>query len=221
VTFAPVLHVVAVDLALSGDNSLVVGLAARHLPPRQRRSAVAGGTAAAVVLRAALTLVAAVLLRIPYLHLLGGLLLLAVAYRSVPDAAAEGAASGTAGAPGGLLAAMATIVVADATMSLDNVLGVAAAAGENPKLLVAGLILSVALMAMAGSAIAALLGRVPLLAYAGAAVVAWTGALLALRDPALAPLAITGWAEAVLVTALTVGVPLLAYQVARIRHRPE
>jgi YjbE family integral membrane protein len=220
VTFAPVLHVVAVDLALSGDNSLVVGLAARHLPPRQRRSAVAGGTAAAVVLRAALTLAAAVLLRAPFLHLVGGVLLLAVAYRSVPDAAAEGAAAGSAGAPAGLLAAIATIVVADATMSLDNVLGVAAAAGENPTLLVAGLVLSVALMALAGSAIAALLGRIPLLAYAGAAVVAWTGALLALRDPALAPLAMPAWVEAVLVATLTVGVPLLARQVARIR-RPD
>ena len=215
---APVLHVVAVDLVLSGDNALVIGLAARRLPPRQRRWAVAGGTAAALAFRAALTLAAAFLLRVPYLHLAGGALLLAVAARVVREEASEGAAGAVeaGGAPPGVLAAVATIVAADATMSLDNVLAVAAAAGEDPALVAAGLALSVGLLAVAGTAVAGVFGRVRWLASAGAAVVAWTGAVLALRDPAAAALAgAAGWVALALPAAAAVGVPVLARRGAR------
>jgi YjbE family integral membrane protein len=215
-SLAPVLHVIAVDLALSGDNTLVIGLAARGLPPRQRRWAVAGGTAAAVALRVSLTLVAAALLRVPYLHLVGGALLLAVAVRSVGEA--EAGAAVAAPAPTGVFSAVATIVAADATMSLDNVLAVAAAAGEDPALVALGLALSVGLMAVAGNAVAALLGRVPWLALAAAAVVAWTGALLALRDPAVPVLAGAGGIVAALVALAAVGVPVLLHRWKRRRH---
>jgi YjbE family integral membrane protein len=180
VSVVPLLHVVAVDLALSGDNAVVIGLAARGLPPQQRRFAVAAGTAGAVVLRFLLTLLAARLLEVPYLHLLGGLLLLGVAYRSLSEGDAGAAHGGQA--PAGLLEAMGTIVVADAAMSLDNVLGVAAAAGDNAFLLLVGLALSVGLMILAGNVMAAVLDRARWLAFAGAAVVAWTGAGLALRE---------------------------------------
>jgi YjbE family integral membrane protein len=213
VSLTSLLHVIAIDLALSGDNTVVIGLVARRLPPRQRRLAIATGTAGAVALRFALTLVAARLLRVPYLHLLGGLLLLGVAARSLRE---DGGAPAGGAAPVGLAAALGTIVVADAAMSLDNVLGVAAAAGDDAALLVTGLAFSVGLMVLAGNAVAAALGRVTWLAYAGAAVVAWTGAVLVLRDPAVPALVgAAGWAAAAFPAAAAVGVPLLARRVAR------
>jgi YjbE family integral membrane protein len=213
VSVVPLLHVVAIDLALSGDNAIVIGLAARGLPPRQRRLAVAAGTAGAVLLRFLLTFLAARLLEVPYLHLVGGVLLLGVAYRSLSEGGAE--AAHAAQAPAGLLEAMGTIVVADAAMSLDNVLGVAAAAGENTFLLLAGLALSVGLMMLAGNVMATVLNRGPWLAFAGAAVVAWTGASLALRDPAV-PAALAAGRVAIGLSALAaVGVPLAGRLVAR------
>ena len=209
----PLLHVVAVDLALSGDNAVVIGLAARGLPPRQRRFAVAAGTAGAVVLRFGLTFLAARLLDVPYLHLVGGLLLLGVAFRSLSESESGPGHAGEA--PAGLLEAMGTIVVADAAMSLDNVLGVAAAAGDNTVLLLAGLALSVGLMMLAGNAMASVLNRGRWIAFAGAAVVAWTGATLALRDPAVPAALAAGWVVIAISAAAAVVVPLAGSFVSR------
>jgi YjbE family integral membrane protein len=177
--------IILIDLVLSGDNTLVIGVAAHRLPPRQRRIAVVAGGALAIALRILFTLIAAFLLRVPYLHLVGGLLLLGVAAKVIREE--EELERGLA-APGkdGLWPAILTIVFADAAMSLDNVLGVAGAAGDDLTLLVLGLVLSMALMILAGNAIANLLNRYRWLAYLGAAVIAWTGAAMALRDPALA-----------------------------------
>jgi YjbE family integral membrane protein len=167
-----ILQIVLIDLVLSGDNAVVIGMAAHPLPHKQRRLAIAIGGGAAIVLRVTLTTVAALLLELPGLRAVGGLLLLWIAFRLLERNDAEDgpkAASSLAGAVG-------TILLADFIMSLDNVLGVAAASHGDLFLLGFGLLLSMAILMVGGSVFAGLIDRLWWLAYLGAAVIAWTGA---------------------------------------------
>ncbi|MBV1836239.1 YjbE family putative metal transport protein [Acetobacter estunensis] len=166
------LQVVLIDITLAGDNAVVVGLAVRRLEGKQRRIAVFVGVAAAALIRLGLALVATQLLGIIGLRLAGGLLLLWVCWKMyrelrTPDTHAED--GGTA--PGGLWPAIGRIVVADLSMSLDNVLAVAGAAGEHMEVLVAGLAISILLMAFAATIIARLLDRYRWIAWIGLLVV--------------------------------------------------
>lgn len=200
-----VFSIIVIDLVLSGDNALVIGMAAHRLPPRQRRIAIVGGAGTAIVLRVALTAVATLLLLLPYLRLIGGLLLLGIAFKLLKE---EEEAEEGAGSPLAFHEAIMTIVIADFVMSMDNILAVAAAAHGNVALLIFGLVLSMAIMMTAGSVVASLLNRFGWLAYLGAAVIAWTGAEMVVDDPKvhdLLPLPL--WAAIavqLLVTAATV-----------------
>ena len=163
-------QVVLIDVALAGDNAVVVGLAVARLPPGQRRLAILLGIGGATVIRILLGLVALDLLRLLGLLLAGGLLLLWVAWkmwrelRHPPVAAAGGAGIG-------LGRALRNIVLADLSMSLDNVLAVAGAAGGRGWVLVVGLVLSVGMMGVAADLLARLLGRQRWIAWAGLAMV--------------------------------------------------
>jgi YjbE family integral membrane protein len=181
---AALLQVLMIDLVLAGDNAVAVGLAAAGLPPDQRRKVIALGLAAAVVMRIAFALVTTQLLQVIGLLFGGGLLLLWVCWkmwRDLREAAGEARALAPAGVNGVRLAppappksfkaAFLTILLADLSMSLDNVLAVAGAAREHPAVLVAGLLVSVALMGLAASAIARLLNRHRWIGYAGLAIV--------------------------------------------------
>ena len=179
--------VVMIDLVLAGDNAIVIGMAAAGLPKVQRNKAILVGIAAATVLRIAFALVAIQLLKVIGLVFVGGLLLLWVCWKmwrelSQSHAAADAAETledkdlGGDGAIGGKKfktfgQAAWQIVVADISMSLDNVLAVAGAARDHPYVLAAGLVLSVALMGLAASFIARLLTRFPWIAYAGLAII--------------------------------------------------
>ena len=172
-------QVLLIDLVLAGDNAVVVGMAVAGLPPRQRRRAILGGIAAAALIRIGLALVALRLLAVVGLTLAGGLLLLWVCwrmYRELRPRRRGGAASPVS--PKTLRAAMAQIVLADLSMSLDNVLGVAGAAHGHPVLLAVGLVISVAMMALAASLIARLLERHRWLAWVGLAVVVFVACRL-------------------------------------------
>ena len=179
-------QVIAIDLVLAGDNAIVIGLAAAGLPKEQRNKAILIGILAATVLRICFAIVTVELLAITGLLLAGGILLLWVCWKmwrelradhaaeaqraeealSDADLNADGTVAG--GAPRKTLAQAALqIVVADVSMSLDNVLAVAGAAREHPAVLVAGLLLSIALMGLAASFIARLLGRFRWIAYVG------------------------------------------------------
>ncbi len=179
-------QVIAIDLVLAGDNAIVIGLAAAGLPKEQRNKAILIGILAATVLRICFAIVTVELLAITGLLLAGGILLLWVCWKmwrelradhaadaqraeealSDADLNADGTVAG--GAPRKTLAQAALqIVVADVSMSLDNVLAVAGAAREHPGVLVAGLLLSIALMGLAASFIARLLGRFRWIAYVG------------------------------------------------------
>lgn len=171
--------IILINLVLSGDNAVVIGMAAAPLPGRQRRLALLLGGVVAIVLRVVLTFLAYYLLNVPALKVVGGLLLLWIAFDLLQqDEKQRGPGRENASFRGAVLA----ILVADVVMSLDNVLGVAAAAGGNQVLLIAGLILSMAIVIAGGGILASLIERVKWLAYLGAAVIAWTGVRLCLSD---------------------------------------
>ena len=176
---ADLAQVLLIDLTLAGDNAVVVGLAVIGLPKRERRIAIIFGIVAATVMRVALAAVALRLLAIIGLTLAGGLLLLWVCWRMYRELRgqrqrlAEEAESGLEkrAAPGDMRRAMLRIVLADLSMSLDNILAVAGAAGQHLWVLVTGLTVSVLLMGAAASLVARLLERYRWIAWAGLLVV--------------------------------------------------
>lgn len=180
--------VIVIDLVLSGDNAIVIGLAAAGLPPALRKRAIVVGILAATVLRIALSLITFHLLTIIGLTLAGGLLLLWVCWKMwreirtqtnearviLEGAGAEAAEASLPGPqPKSFSQALVAIIVADVSMALDNVLAVAGAAREHIEVLVFGLVLSIALMAVAANYIARLLERFHWLAYVGLAIVGY------------------------------------------------
>jgi YjbE family integral membrane protein len=176
--------IVWVNVILSGDNAVVIALAARSLPERQRKLAIIWGAGAAVVLRIVLTVVAAKLLDLPYLKLLGGALLLWIAIQLlIPEEE-----SGDAGAQSNshLLGAIKTILIADLVMSVDNILAVAAAARGSVLLLLIGLALSVPLVIFGAAMLVGLMQRFPLIITLGAALLGWTAGEMGITDPAIA-----------------------------------
>ena len=137
-------QIIIVNIVLSGDNAVVIALAARSLPPKQQKQAVIWGSAAAVVMRIILTIVAVELLRLAFLKLIGAALLLWIGVQLLLPEKEEG--HGGASVQGGMFIAIRTILIADLVMSLDNVIGVAAAAKGSITLLVLGLLISIPLV---------------------------------------------------------------------------
>jgi YjbE family integral membrane protein len=172
--------IVLIDLLLAGDNALVIAMAVRALPQRQRRLASTFGAAAAVVLRVVLTIAAARLLGIEFIKLLGGAFVLWLAVKVLADASSE-----TAVAPsrGRLLKAVWFIVIADITMSTDNVLAVAGAARGDLPMIVFGLCVSIPFVVFSSNLIATLMDRYPVILYLGAAILGRVGAEMMLTDP--------------------------------------
>lgn len=179
-------QVLAIDLMLAGDNAVAVGLAAAGLDPKKRRTAILAGLAAAVVLRITFAVLATRLLGVIGLTLAGGLILMWVCWKmwrdlrthhpDPPMGAAPDSAVKPAGKPKSFGGALLQIMLADLSMSLDNVLAVAGAAREHPALLVFGLLLSIALMGVAASWIARILNNMRWLGYVGLLVVVYVAA---------------------------------------------
>ncbi|MBV1830037.1 YjbE family putative metal transport protein [Komagataeibacter sp. AV436] len=164
-------QVILIDVTLAGDNAIVVGMAVRNLPQQSRRIAILCGVLGAAVIRIGLALVAVRLLAIIGLTLAGGLLLMWVCWRMFREMRGGAEAETDTPAPGSLRNAIIRIIVADLSMSLDNVLAVAGAAGEHMGVLVSGLVISVVLMAVAASLIARLLERYKWISWVGLLVV--------------------------------------------------
>jgi YjbE family integral membrane protein len=173
------LSIVLIDLLLAGDNALVIAMAVRSLPPRERRIGIAGGAAAAVLLRIGLTVVAARILEIEYVKLVGGLLILWIAYKVLVDASAH---TGAGPAPPGFWQAIGYIVVADLTMSTDNILAIAGASNGNIWLIVFGLALSIPFVVMSSNVLSKLMDRYPATVYLGAGLLGKVGADMILTD---------------------------------------
>jgi YjbE family integral membrane protein len=216
--FQAVLAIILIDLALSGDNALVIGMAARGLPPEQRRRAIVLGGLGAVVLRIAAAAAVTLLLAIPYLQFTAALVLLVIAYRLVHPGDAHG--SKTVRAAAGLRAAIVTILLADAAMSLENILGVGAAAHGNIALLVFGLALSIPIVLFGSTLVVGLLERYPRAIWLGALALIWTSAELILDEPAIPLRAAIPWSAELVLTAVLLGIIAATRGAVRARRRP-
>ena len=173
-------QIVLINIVLSGDNAVVIAMASRSLPRRQQRQAILFGSLGAIVLRIVLTFFAVLLLDLPYLKLAGALLLLWIGVKML----CEDGDDAELDASEHLWGAIRTIIVADFIMSLDNVLGVAAAAKGNVLLLVIGLALSIPLIIYGSTLILALMVRFPIIVAAGGGVLGWVAGEMLVSDPA-------------------------------------
>jgi YjbE family integral membrane protein len=182
----PILQICLIDLLLSGDNAILIALACRELPADVRRSAVWLGTGAAVGFRVLLTFAATLALRAPYLKLIGAVLLLLIAIELFAGEERHRKPASGQGASAGLWKAIMVIVVADAVMSMDNVVAVAAAAQDNFLYLVLGLVISIPILVSSSLLVARALDSFPLLVEAGAALLGWIAGKTAVADPAIA-----------------------------------
>lgn len=174
-----VLEIVWIDIVLSGDNAIVIGLACRNLPTRQRRLGIALGTGAAVLLRLLLTVVIVEVLQLPFVRLVGGLLLIWIAIKLALQQHDDKDVS-----PAELVfAVIRIIVIADAVMSLDNVMAIAAAAKGSILLVAFGLALSIPLIVFGATLLLALFTRFPALIWAGVALLGYIGGELIGAEP--------------------------------------
>ena len=185
--WAGLMAIIGVNIVLSGDNAVVIALAARSLPPKQQKAAIFWGSGAAIVMRIVLTVVAVELLRLPWLKLIGSVLLLWIAVKlMLPEE--EGGEDGAD--TSGLASAIKTILIADLVMSLDNVIAVAAAAKGSLTLLILGLAISIPLVIFGSTLLLKLMERYPVIITLGAALLGWVAGDMATTDPVL-----KGWVD--------------------------
>jgi YjbE family integral membrane protein len=186
------IKIIWINIILSGDNAVVIALAARSLPAEQQRKAILIGSGVAVVLRIALTVVAAKLLALSYLQIVGGLLLLWIGIQLLCQNDED---DGECKTHGGLLAAVRTILVADLVMSLDNVIAVAAAAKGSMTLLILGLAISIPMVIFGSTLMIRLMDRFPVIVTLGAALIGWVGGETIISDVVFQslPQAQPGW----------------------------
>jgi len=173
-----------VNLVLSGDNAVVIALASRNLPVKQRKLAIFWGSAGAIILRVILTIVAVMLLKIPYLQTVGGLLLIWIGIKLLVEEEDEDEME----ASSNMITAIKTIIIADLIMSLDNVLAVAAASKGNYTLLIIGLAISIPIIIVGSQLLVWLMNKFPPFVYIGAGLIAWTAGEMINGDKKIAPL---------------------------------
>ena len=182
------LQIIVINILLSGDNAVVIALACRNLPDKQRRWGIFYGAIGAILLRIVLTFFAVQLLSLPYLKIVGGALLLWIGVKLIAEDEGDGPA---VAASDRLFAAVKTVIVADLVMSIDNVLAVAAAAKGSLVLLIFGLVVSIPLVIVGAQLIMKLIERMPLLIVAGGGLLGYVAGEMIVQDPAL-----HGWVEA-------------------------
>lgn len=201
------MKIIWINIILSGDNAVVIALASRSLPPEQQRQAIMIGSGAAVVLRIVLTVVAAQLLAMPYLQIIGGILLLWIGVQLLNEEEDDDDGEPKASS---MMTAVRTILIADLVMSLDNVIGVAAAAKGDQILLIIGLAISIPLVVFGSSMMIKMMERFPVIVVFGAGLIGWVGGETIVSDVFLKDvLAANGWlhyAAAAVGAAFVVGV---------------
>ncbi len=180
---ASLLNIIFLDLILAGDNAIVIGLAARNLQPTTQKKAIIYGTAGAVVLRIFATIVVLWLLNIPWLLLIGGILLVWIAYKLMTDDDDHTDVK----ASQSLWAAVRTIIIADAAMGIDNVIAVAGAANHNLVLVIIGLLISVPIVVWGSTLFIKLISRFPWIIYLGSIVLGYTASNMMTEEKKLQP----------------------------------
>jgi YjbE family integral membrane protein len=178
--FSALLSILVIDLVLAGDNAIVIGLAARRVPEKRQKLVIGLGTLGAIVIRIAATLAVVWLLKIPGLYLIGGLVLLWIAFNLM-----KGKKDHEIAAKHSVLAAIATIIAADTAMGLDNVLAVAGAAHGNNGLVITGIAISIPIVVWGSTVILRLTQRYPWIIAIGAAVLAYTAANMIVSEPSI------------------------------------
>jgi YjbE family integral membrane protein len=173
------LAIVLIDLVLAGDNAIVIGMAARNVPKEHQKQVIIWGTIGAIVIRALATLAVVWLLRIPGLMLVGGVLLVWIAYKLLTEEKSPDQITSC----DNRLAAIRTIIIADAVMGLDNVLAIAGTAHGSFLLVVLGLMISIPIVVWGSTIILKLIDRFPIIIYIGAGVIALTAAKMILHEP--------------------------------------
>lgn len=181
--WSALLAIVIIDLVLAGDNAIVIALAARKLPPNLQKKAIIWGTVGAIAVRSAMTLVVVWLLKIPGLMLIGGLGLVWIAYKLLADTGDEGGHDDVQ--VNGFWGAMKTIIIADALMGIDNVLGVAGAAQGSFDLVVIGLLISIPIVVLGSTVVLKIVERFPIVINLGAAVLAFTAGKMIVNEQLL------------------------------------
>ena len=181
---AGLLQIIMVNIVLSGDNAVVIALAARSLPAKQQKLAILWGSGGALVLRVILTVAAVVMLKIPFLQFAGALLLIWIAVQLLIE---EDESDGPHHAHDNLLGAVKTILVADVVMSLDNTLAIAGVAKGDWTLLISGLVLSIPLIVFGSTLIMKMIERFPVIVYIGAGLIAYTAGEMIDSDAAVQP----------------------------------
>ena len=180
--WSALLAIILIDLVLAGDNAIVIALAARNLPPEHQNKAIIWGTVGAIVVRSAMTVGVVWLLKIPGLMLVGGLGLLWIAYKLIADTSEDehqGVGATT------FWGAMKTIIVADALVGVDNVLGVAGAANGSFDLVGSGLLISIPIVVLGSKLVLRLVEKWPVIIHLGAAVLAFTAAQMIINEKLL------------------------------------
>ncbi|TFB24244.1 TerC family protein [Filobacillus milosensis] len=176
--FTALLAIIMIDLVLAGDNAVVIALAARNLPKEHQKKAIVWGTVGAIAIRATATLLVVWLLKIPGLLLIGGIVLLWIAYKLLTEDEDPDIKAGNS-----LAAAIKTIVIADAMMGLDNVLAVAGAAHGDFLLVVIGLLISVPIIVWGSQLVLKLMDKYPIIVTIGGGVLAWTASKMIVGEP--------------------------------------
>jgi len=174
-------QIIMINILLSGDNAVVIALASRSLPPRQQKQAILFGSLGAIVLRIILTFFAVALLALPFLKIVGALLLIWIGIKML----IQGEEEAQLDAHSSLMAAIKTIIIADFVMSLDNVIGVAAAAKGNTVLLVVGLAISSPLIVYGSTLVLKLMNRFGFIVVVGAGLLGWVAGEMLVTDPVL------------------------------------
>ena len=172
------LAIIMIDLVLAGDNAILIGLAARKLPKDQQKKVIIWGAVGAIVIRIIATLLVVVILEVPGLHLIGGLLLVWIAYKLLIDEEEHDVKPADS-----MWAAIKTIIIADALMGLDNVLAVAGASHGNFTLVVIGLLVSIPVVMYGSTLILKLIERYPFIIVIGAGILGWTAAKMIVAEP--------------------------------------
>lgn len=173
--------IMMVNIILSGDNAVVIAMASRNLPKKQQKLAILYGSAGAIGLRVVLTIIAVILLQIPYLQFIGGLLLVWIGAKLLM----EDEDDENVEASDSMWAAVKTIIIADIIMSLDNTLAIAAIAKGDYLLLTIGLALSIPLIIFGSQILVLIMNRFPIIVYAGAGLISWTAGEMMIRDQKL------------------------------------
>ncbi|NEU29757.1 TerC family protein [bacterium LRH843] len=175
------LKIIAIDIVLSGDNAIVIAMATRKLPKEQQNKAILWGTAGAVFLRILFAIIIVWLLKIPYVTLIGGVLLLWIAYKVLVGDEEDANIS----AHNGLTKAIGTIIIADVVMSLDNVVAVAGAADGHIIMIAVGVAISIPIMIFGSKFIVKVMEKYSWIGYVGSGILAWTAGEMIFRDQQL------------------------------------